>query len=152
MAIPPVKPAWAMPDDPAAEALLKAAFDGSLDDLKVALAKGTPVEAKSERGFTALNLAAVGNHPEAVKILIAAKANVNAKDNNGHTPLQGCSRSETKEGRVCGGISSNLEAYKKASSANSFGEDVFIGTVNFGSKVTDILPYTAAGARCRPFP
>ena len=93
--IPPGKPAWAMPDDPAAEALLKAAFDGSLDDLKAALAKGTPVEAKSERGFTALNLAAGGNHPEAVKILIAAKADVNARDSNGHTPLQGCSRSDT---------------------------------------------------------
>ncbi len=83
-----MKPAWAMPDDPAAEALLKAAFEGDLDGLKAALAKGTPVEAKSERGFTALNLAASGNHPEAVKILLAAKADVNAQNKrNGASAL-----------------------------------------------------------------
>ncbi len=70
-------PPW-FSNDKAAEALLKAANDGDLKKLRAALKLGTPVNVKSKRGFTALGLAARENHLEALKILIAAGADVNA--------------------------------------------------------------------------
>lgn len=76
---PPLQPPPWFSDNKAAEALLKAANDGDLKMLRAALKRGTPVDVKSKRGFTALGLAASENHLEALKILIAAKADVNAE-------------------------------------------------------------------------
>ena len=68
-------PEW-FSKDKTAEALLKAAYDGDLEKLRAALQQGTPVNVKSERDFTPLVLAAMENHLEALKILIAAGAMV----------------------------------------------------------------------------
>ncbi len=76
---PPRKPPVWLSNDKAAQALLKAAYDGDLKMLRAALKRGTPVDVKSDIGFTALGLAARENHLEALKILIAAKADVNAE-------------------------------------------------------------------------
>ena len=75
--------------DPQAEgALRKAAQDGDLQTVKDLLAKGADVNAKDDKGKTALLWTAPArDNPEMVKLLIAKGADVNAKDNEGETAL-----------------------------------------------------------------
>jgi len=52
------------------------------------LAAGAEVEAKNNKGVTALMFAAIGGHAAAIAALLAAGAEVEAKDNGGLTALK----------------------------------------------------------------
>ena len=51
------------------------------------IAKGTDVNAKSNRGYTPLHEASKNEKTEILELLIAKGADVNAKDDEGDTPL-----------------------------------------------------------------
>src|SRR5437660_1580397 len=73
---------------PSDAALRKAAQDGDLQAVKDLLAKGADVNAKDDKGKTALLWAAPArDNPEMMRLLIAKGADVNAKDNDGETAL-----------------------------------------------------------------
>ena len=65
----------------------KAAEAGNIEAVKQHLAAGADVNAKLDRGYTALHYAAHEGHKEIAQLLIAAGADVNAKDDDGHAPL-----------------------------------------------------------------
>ena len=75
--------------DPATDvALRKAVQDGEMQTVKDLLAKGANVNAKDDKGRTALLwVAPARDNPEMVKVLIEKGADVNAKDNEGETAL-----------------------------------------------------------------
>ena len=79
------------PEPPAAEApdisIHKAAGKGNIEAVKQHLAAGADVNAKLDRGYTALQFAAGRGHKEIAELLIAEGADVNAKDDDGDTPL-----------------------------------------------------------------
>jgi len=64
-----------------------AARAGHIEAVKQHLAAGADVNAKLDRGYTALHYAAHEGHKEIAQLLIAAGADVNAKDDDGHAPL-----------------------------------------------------------------
>ena len=73
---------------PAEVELQDAALDGNIEAVKQHIAAGTDVNAKVERGGTALHEAAARGHKEIVELLIAAGADVNAEiGKGGATPL-----------------------------------------------------------------
>ena len=67
--------------------LHEAAEKGNTEAVKLLLAAGADVNAKTPFGTTALHLAAVRNKAEVVRLLLASGANVEAKGSNGATPL-----------------------------------------------------------------
>ena len=74
-----------LPDD---RALLDATKRGDVVAVKAALKQGADVNAAQGDGLTALHLAAQEGNLEIVKVLLAAKANANAKSKIGeYTPL-----------------------------------------------------------------
>ena len=71
------------------EDLIRGATVGDTARIKKALADKADVNARAKfNGTTALMHLAGGGHAELVKLLIKAKADVNAKDNQGRTALQ----------------------------------------------------------------
>ena len=69
-------------------ALRKAAQDGDIQAVNDLLAKGANVNAKDDKGRTALLwVAPARDNPEMAKLLIAKGADCNAKDNDGETAL-----------------------------------------------------------------
>jgi ankyrin repeat protein len=64
-----------------------AARAGHIEAVKQHLAAGADVNAKLDRGYTALHYAAHEGHKEIAQLLIGAGADVNAKDDDGHAPL-----------------------------------------------------------------
>ena len=75
------------PPEPPDISIHRAARDGNIEAVKQHLADGADVNAKLDRGYTALHYAAHEGHKEIAQLLIAAGADVNAKDDDGHTPL-----------------------------------------------------------------
>ena len=65
----------------------EAAFRGSIEALKQAIADGADVNAKSDGGWTPLHQAASKGHKEVAELLIEKGADVNGKDDSGGTPL-----------------------------------------------------------------
>lgn len=68
-------------------ALRAALMGGRPGMLELLLSAGIKVDARSEKGWTALHEAAWGLHPDAVKVLLAAGAQVNAAANDGKHPI-----------------------------------------------------------------
>ena len=62
--------------------LWQAARDGKTNRVRALLAKGVPVDAKTEFDCTALYFAANSNQTDAMKVLIEAGADVNVRDNS----------------------------------------------------------------------
>ncbi len=69
------------------EQLLQAAEQGSLNEVKMLLAKGAELNAKDNRGRTALMMAVLRKKPDIVKFLIDRGTDVKAKDKDGQTVL-----------------------------------------------------------------
>ena len=65
-----------------------AANTGNLESVKALITKGHDVNAEGgQRGETPSHLAAKGRHGEALKLVVAAGADVNGKDHERKTPL-----------------------------------------------------------------
>jgi ankyrin repeat protein len=67
--------------------LLSAAYEGKLDDLKMAIQAGAKVSISDDQDISALRWAARGGHTEAVRVLLAAGADVSQKSRLGWTAL-----------------------------------------------------------------
>ena len=95
---------WTLPDNSesvdAGERLLKAAFDGELQDLTDCLSSGVDIASVDVHGYfsstllrltrlgaTALHIACLYGHLPCVQHLISAGAQVNCEDDDGSTPL-----------------------------------------------------------------
>ena len=74
--------------EPSSELLQQSVTDGNVEAVKQHLADGADVNVKDEaRGLTPLHFATQNGQKEIVELLIADGAYVNAKMNNGMTPL-----------------------------------------------------------------
>jgi ankyrin repeat protein/beta-lactamase regulating signal transducer with metallopeptidase domain len=69
------------------EALIKAAVDGDIEQVKSLIAKNANVNLMDNNGQTPLHYAAGAGHRHIVEFLITRGADVNAMDKNGETPL-----------------------------------------------------------------
>jgi len=68
--------------------LQQAAIDGDVDQIKMHIAKGADFNKADQYGYTPLKRAIEGHHAEAAKAIIeSGKADINAKDREGKTPL-----------------------------------------------------------------
>ena len=67
--------------------LISAATNGDINSVRESIVNGADVDAKSNRGWTALHEAALYGHVDIVKVLIENGANVDVKDENGKTAL-----------------------------------------------------------------
>ena len=68
--------------------MINAAMNGQLETVKAMLARGVPVDAKDNYGYTALMWGAGNGHLEVVRYLVEhAKANVEVKNKYGNTAL-----------------------------------------------------------------
>ena len=67
--------------------ILDATAEGKIKAVKQHLTAGTNVNERDDYGWTPLHPAAVFGHKEIAELLIAKGANVNAKANDGRTPL-----------------------------------------------------------------
>jgi len=66
----------------------QAAIDGDVEQIKLHLAKGADFNKADQYGYTPLKRAIEGHHPEAsIAIIESGKADINAKDREGKTPL-----------------------------------------------------------------
>jgi TonB family protein len=65
--------------------LFRAASQGDVESIKALLAEGVDINARSDRGQTALILAAFGGHSDVVSLLLAAGADPKTKDSLGLT-------------------------------------------------------------------
>jgi ankyrin repeat protein len=72
---------------PRYENLFEAAKAGDLDDVKLWLTLGAPIEMKRDGGKTPLLIAVQRNYPLVVDTLLLAGANVNAVDDSGRSVL-----------------------------------------------------------------
>ena len=67
--------------------LISAATNGNSNSVRESIVNGADVNAKSNRGWTALHEAALYGHVDVAKFLIAKGADVGAKDEAGRTAL-----------------------------------------------------------------
>jgi len=67
--------------------LHKIVQEGTKEDIKKIIDKGTPINARTKIGHTALHIAAILNRHEIVKFLIDQKADPTIKDDNGDLPV-----------------------------------------------------------------
>ncbi len=67
--------------------LISAATNGDIKSVRESIVNGADVNAKSNRGWTALHEAALYGHVDIVKVLIENKIHINANDKDGKTAL-----------------------------------------------------------------
>lgn len=70
------------------EVLLLAAHEGLPRDVELGLKLGASANLVDESGYSVLHLAVLSNHPEVVRMLAAADAQLEVNDDDGMTPLQ----------------------------------------------------------------
>ena len=76
--------------------LIEAGEKGETENIERLLAAGAEVDAKDEKGVTALMHASAESHTQSVEVLLAAGADVNAKANDGLSALMVVARGNTK--------------------------------------------------------
>ena len=69
------------------DALMSAARNGDLDEIKMLLQLGVDIDGKDDHGYTALMWAAFKGHADIVRLLIEEDADMNLKSARGTTPL-----------------------------------------------------------------
>ena len=67
--------------------LLEAAYYGNFSKFKNLLARGANINARNNKGWTALHMTAMFGRADIVKLLIDSGANINATDKRGNTAL-----------------------------------------------------------------
>jgi ankyrin repeat protein len=109
--------------------LFKAVNDNNLDKVKEALDKGADVNAKTNVGYdagsTALLIASYKGHTKIVEMLLAAGADVHAKDKWGFTALIKPSESEIVEMLLAAGADVNAK--------NNWGYTALIMSSGYGA-------------------
>jgi hypothetical protein len=89
--------------------ILLAARGGSLEMVKMLLKRDPDlVFTKDNEGATPLHMAALGGHTDIAEFLLANKADINANDNNGQTPLDCAANNIADLLRQKGGIANTL--------------------------------------------
>lgn len=73
--------------DDAPNAVIIAACEGRVDDLRFHVARGADLNARDENGFTPLHWAVYRNHQPMIRYLIEQGADVDARDRGHATPL-----------------------------------------------------------------
>jgi ankyrin repeat protein len=85
-------------------ALIEAAWNGNIEVVRYLISQGADAKATIAdppfKGFTALSFAAALDHAEIGDLLIAAGADVNARDGSGYTPLHWAAMSERGDARL----------------------------------------------------
>ncbi len=66
---------------------LHAAIEGNTGEMKQLLDRGADIDARDEKGMTAVHLVVENDHASALEFLIRSGADVNARDGHGWTPL-----------------------------------------------------------------
>jgi hypothetical protein len=69
------------------QGFMQASESGSIQAIKLFLSSGIDLEARDERGWTALMSAAFNGKAEAVGLLLKSGAKINVQDTNGYSPL-----------------------------------------------------------------
>ena len=129
------------------EALWQAARDGDTAGITAALAKGADVNAKSRYDVTALIFAAGSGRLEAVKLLVARGANVNATDTfyraraaemaitNGHVDvaIYLLQNGAEGDGLLAMGVQQNQEALVKAAAAGKVSRQALQSALNLAT-------------------
>jgi ankyrin repeat protein len=77
--------------------LITSAKAGNLDYVKLAIAQGANINAKDDKGGTALHWAVYYNHKEIVKFLLMQGANPFEVDNQGVSPIDVARMNNKKE-------------------------------------------------------
>jgi len=78
---------------PAAAGLLEAAASGDVESVRQSVAAREDLEARDERGWTALMFAAFRGHLDVARVLLEAGADVDGRAAEGSTPLMGAALS-----------------------------------------------------------
>ena len=108
--------------------------------LKEHLAKGMDVNAKDEGGGTALNLATLAGHTEAVEFLIEKDADVNLSGNDGSAPLHGAAFLGQE-----GAAKLLVEAGAKVNARNNKGETpIDSGAAEWSEEMQGIVQFISA--------
>lgn len=123
-------------DDRDPTALMLATWNGHVEIAQLLIANGAKVNARDPRGYTALMFA---EKPEIINLLLAKKANLEAKTKDGDTPLIVASRARKEALSLLIGVNANINARNKQ------GKTALHEAIAFGSTdCADLL--IAAGA------
>ena len=112
--------------------LWKLCYDGKLDEVRSALARGEDVNDKNSNGYTALTLAVLNSHNSIVKLLFDQPGvKINEKDNNGRTALHFAAFYNNREAARMLLLHPTMES---ANAKDNFGETAVMKAVRFGRK------------------
>ena len=101
-------------------ALIQSAYDGTLAEVEIQIAKGAAVNLQDKKKRTPLILAASNGHTSVVEFLFSKGAEINAKDSDGQTALMYASKrsfNETAAFLLKNGAEVNVQSKKKGITA-----------------------------------